>query len=89
MEVGDAIFDLREAAGSLTKARSALHTFTPAKVEEVRVSGTELADKASQKAQAALDELEFRRKGLGLSLVVIAILGGALFVKIRSLNGKN
>lgn len=88
MEVGDAIFDLHETAGVITKARSALHTFTPAKVEEVRASGTEIADRASQKAIAALAELEFRRKGLGLSLVVIALLAGALFLKIRSLDDR-
>lgn len=86
MEVGDAIFDLHEAAGSITKSRSTLHTFDPAKVEEVRVAGTELAGKASQKAQAALEELEFRRKGLALSLVVIIGLGLALFVRIRDID---
>ena len=86
MEVGDALFDLHEAAGSITKTRSTLHFFNPAKVEEVRKEGTELVNKASQKGQAALDELEFRRKGLALSLVVIIGLGLALFVKIRNID---
>jgi predicted CXXCH cytochrome family protein len=86
MEVGDALFDLREAAGSITRARSTLHTFDPARVEEVSAAGTELADNASQKAQAALDELDFRRQGLALSLVVIAGLGLALFLRIRDID---
>ncbi len=86
MEVGDALFDLNEAAGSLTKTRSTLHSFNPGRVEEVQRGGMELAEKALQKAQAALDELEFRRKGLGLSLVVIAVLGVALFLKIRAVD---
>ncbi|MCC7264483.1 MAG: hypothetical protein IT369_18380, partial [Candidatus Latescibacteria bacterium] len=86
MEVGDAVFDLHEAAGSITKARSTLHSFNPTRVEEVRMVGTDLANKASQKALAALDELEFRRKGLALSLVVIIGLGLALFVRIRDID---
>ena len=47
--------------------------------------GMEFALKASQKGQAALAELQFRRKGLGLSLVVIVVLGVALLIKIRTL----
>jgi len=84
MEVGEALFELNEAAGQLTKTRSVLHSFDLDQVVEVSNEGRELFLSAGDKGKAALDELQFRRKGLGLSLVVIVILGGALYMKIRT-----
>ena len=86
MEVGEALFDLNEVAGRLTKTRSVLHSFDPEKVREVSDEGTELATKAERAGHAALAELQFRRRGLGLSLVVIVVLGVGLVIKIRGLN---
>ena len=86
MEVGEALFDLNEAAGRLTRTRSVLHSFALEKVTGVSNEGIKFAIEASQKGQTALDELQFRRKGLGLSLLVIVVLGVALFMKIRSLD---
>lgn len=86
MEVGEALFELNEAAGRLTKTRSVLHGFDVEEVEKVRDEGLELAAAAAEKGQAALDEQQFRRKGLGLSLIVIVILGGALYMKIRAID---
>lgn len=85
MEVSDALFDLNEAAGRLTKTRSMLHSFDPDRVEEVSAEGMELAVKAYEEGVASLDELDYRRTGLAFSLVVIVILAGALFMKIRGL----
>ena len=89
MEVGEALFDLNETAGQLTRTRSMLHAFDPEKVEEVSNEGSELAANVVQAGQAALEELQFRRKGLALSLVVIVVLGAALFMKIRGLDQEN
>ena len=86
MEVGEALFALNEAAGQLTRARSTLHTFDPEKVTAVSKAGIELAEAAENQGLAALDELQFRRKGLGASLAVIVLLGVALLFKIRSLD---
>ena len=86
MEVGEIKFDLNETNSKLIQTRSTLHSFNLEKVAEIAHEGMELAVKVQQDSQAALDEFEFRRKGLGLSLVVIVILGVALFIKIRSLD---
>lgn len=86
MEVSEALFTLNEAAGRLVKTRSTLHTFDIEKVQAVSTEGMELAFKAEQEGQAALAELDFRRQGLGLSLLVIAVLGAALYMKIRNLH---
>jgi predicted CXXCH cytochrome family protein len=86
MEVGEALFELNETAGRLTRMRSVLHSFDSEKVLEVQRQGMEIANKAYQQGQAALEELQFRRKGLGLSLVVIALLAAGLYVKIRRLD---
>ena len=85
MEVGEALFVLNEASSHLTKMRSALHTFNPDTVRAISQEGLELASQAAQQGKAALEELDFRRKGLGISLVVIVILAGALYAKIRTL----
>ncbi|MFH1571668.1 MAG: hypothetical protein ABIL09_27005, partial [Gemmatimonadota bacterium] len=86
MEVGDALYKLNEVDGRLTRARSFLHRFEPDKVREVSQEGLDLAASAQSEGEAALEELGFRRTGLVLSLVVIAVLGAALYLKIRTLD---
>ena len=85
MAVGDAIYDLNEAAGRLTLYRSVLHSVDATELAKVKEEGLGLADSALVKGEEALADLAFRRRGLGVSLLVILILGTALFFKIRSL----
>ena len=86
MEVGEALFELNEVAGHLTKTRTNVHSFDPEKVAALSSEGIELAIKVQEMGEAALGELRYRRKGLILSLAVIALLGAALFVKIRTVD---
>jgi hypothetical protein len=86
MEVSQAKFDLNEVGAAITKTRAAVHAFTTAKVEEVARQGEELADGTLKKGEAAIAELQFRRKGLGVSLVIILAVAVALFYKIREID---
>ncbi len=88
MSVEDALYDINEAHGRLTKARSVLHSFTPDRVLEVTEEGVALAEQAHAGGLQALDDLDYRRQGLAMSLIVIAVLGLALYAKIRDLDHK-
>jgi hypothetical protein len=78
IEVSQARFELNAATDALVKARSAVHAFS---VEAVQKE----ADKARARGAHALDELQFRRRGLGVSLVIILALIAGLVLKIRQL----
>ena len=89
MAVTDALYDLNEARGRVTMYRSVLHSLDMDELATVRAQGTDLTTRALREGEEALEDLAFRRTGLGASLVVILILGTALFFKIRSLERNN
>jgi hypothetical protein len=86
MEVSSAKFDLHEVDGTLTLARTKVHTFALSQVEEVTAKGMALAENVRKAGEKALAELQFRRKGLGVSLVIIIIVAVALAFKIREID---
>jgi len=86
MEVSQAQFELNEAMGALVKARTAVHTFDVEPVEKETEAGLAIAAKALDRAVQALEELQFRRKGLAVSVVIILALIGGLVAKIRQLD---
>jgi hypothetical protein len=83
MEVSKIRFDLSRADDALTKARSSVHLFRVAAVHENAAAGLSVARAASQAARGRLKEVDFRRRGLFLSLAVILITIGALLASIR------
>ena len=85
MEVSQAKFDLNGANDALVKARAAIHAFSVTAVKSEVDSGLAIAAKAHARGVRALDEHGFRRKGLGVSLIVILALIAGLIVKIRQL----
>jgi hypothetical protein len=78
MSVEDALYEINEAHARLTQARSALHSFTPERVLKITDEGLELAQQAHARGDQAMDDLDYWREGLALSLIVIAVLGLAL-----------
>lgn len=86
MEVSNAKFDLHEVDGTLTLARTKVHSFVLSQVEEVTAKGMTLAEKVKEAGEKALAEIQFRRKGLGVSLVIIIIVAIALGFKIREID---
>ena len=82
MEVSQANLDLTAARDQLTKARVTLHTFKPAKVEEDVKAGTEITAKTYQAGVQALKERDYRRMGLGVSLITILamLIGLRLYI---------
>jgi hypothetical protein len=85
MEVSQPQFELNGARDALVKARTAVHAFTVPAVQTEVDAGLAIAAKAHARGLRALDELRFRRTGLGVSVVIIVALMVALALKIRAL----
>ena len=76
------------AKDALVKARAAVHAFTVDAVRKEVEAGVGIAGKAYARGVRALDELRFRRRGLGVSLVVILAVIAGLVLKIRQIDRK-
>ena len=86
MEVSQAQFELNGVNDTLVKARAAVHAFSLEAVKKEAEPGLAESGKAYARGVRALEELEFRRKGLAVSVVLILVLIGGLVIKIRQLD---
>jgi predicted CXXCH cytochrome family protein len=91
MEVSQARLELDQARDALTKARVSVHTFAATPVRADVDSGLKITAKTYGEGQAALRERDYRRTGLGMSLVAIVFVVVALRLYIREIekNGKS
>ena len=78
-------FELSKADEALTKARADVHLFRPYQVQQTVAGGLTIATTAKAQAAHLARERGFRRKGLGLSLILIGLSIAALVAKIRTL----
>ena len=62
-----------------------MHTFDPALVGTIVDAGLGLTTAVDQAADRAVGELQFRRRGLAASMVVLLLMVGALVLKIREI----
>ena len=88
MEVSQALFELNGAKTALVKARASVHGFNLNGVNAEVKPGLEISDKARARGVRALDELQFRRKGLAVSALIILALVVGLVLKIRQMEKK-
>jgi hypothetical protein len=85
MEVSQPLFELNDAKTALIKARAAIHGFDQAILDKEIAPGLKVAEKAHGRALRALEELQFRRKGLAISALIIFALVVGLILKIRQM----
>jgi hypothetical protein len=88
MEVSRPKFELREAIDGVTNARVLIHTSLPSEVDKVIGPGLAVAAKTQKAGADALAELNFRRKGLVVSLVFILFLAGLVYLKLRQIESR-
>lgn len=88
MEVSEAQFQLNEATTALVSARTAVHSFVVDSVAGTVAQGLEVTSAAHSRGQQALEEVEFRRLGLAVSVIVIIGLIVGVVLKIRQLEGR-
>jgi cytochrome c553 len=87
MDVGEVQFELNSSGTTAAlHARALIHSFDPEQVIESAGEARDIAATALAAAKSALDELQFRRKGLAVSLCLIALLLVGLYLKIREVN---
>ncbi len=85
MEVSQAKLEQAQARDALTKARVTIHSLQTAKVQEDVRAGLAVATKTYGVGVKALKERDYRRIGLAVSLVAIAIVLLALQLYIREI----
>ncbi len=88
MEVSSARVELTSAHSDLIKARVAVHSFNAANVLKLTHQGAETSHKAYEAGVAALHERDYRRKGLAIALIAIALAIGGLYLKIRRMESR-
>ena len=88
MEVSQAQFQLNNAKDALVKGRTAVHSFSVEAVTKEIEVGLGVSNKAYARGVEALHELQFRRRGLAVSVGIILILIVGLVIKIRQLERK-
>jgi len=83
MEVSEAKLDLVQARDTLTKARVTIHSANVERVQQDIKPGMAAAAKNYEAGKEALKERNYRRFGLGISLIAIAIvlIGLKLYLK--------
>ena len=83
MEVSQARLDLTQARDALMKARVTVHSFNAARVEADIKPGLDASAKEYDAGKRAMAERNYRRVGLGISLVAIfmVLLGLRLYIK--------
>ena len=89
MEVSEAKFELKDADDALIKSRTMIHSLSVDRITEVISGGAKLADSAQQAGRSALAELQFRRKGLAISIIFIFLLASGLYLKIKEVDKKH
>ena len=83
MEVSQARLDEDQARDALTKARVTIHSFSKELVNRDIQDGLKLAGKTLQAGKNALAERDYRRRGLGLTVIFILLTVVGLFLYIR------
>jgi hypothetical protein len=88
MEVSEARLQQDQARDSLTKARVTIHSFQPKLIDQDIEAGMKITAKNLQAGKDALAERDYRRKGLGVTVVFILMTLVGLYLYIRQLEGR-
>ena len=83
MEVSEARLGQDQARDSLTKARVTIHSFRKDLVDQDIQAGLKVAAKDLQAGKKAMVERNYRRVGLGISMIAIGtvLVGLRLYIK--------
>ncbi len=83
MEVSRPIYELHEAREKVIFARREVHSLDLEKLGTIVAEGLKIGESAHAEGVQAFEDLRFRRRGLYLSLAVIGLVVGFLFLWIR------
>jgi predicted CXXCH cytochrome family protein len=84
MEVDDEKFKLRDAHQAVLEAKTAVHSFSEKKFDDIVVGkGLKVTTEVIKDAQGSIDDYYFRRKGLGVALIITILLAIGLYLYIK------
>ncbi|HZR25647.1 MAG TPA: cytochrome c3 family protein, partial [Vicinamibacterales bacterium] len=88
IEVSDQELALHEAASKVTLARNEMHTFNPelTTFSPVIDQGLKIVATANQAGERGVSELQYRRRGLAVSLGAILLVVVGLYLKVRQID---
>jgi hypothetical protein len=87
MHVSEVQFDLKSRGTTgLLDARALIHSFDPEQIAARAAEAETVAKEALEAGRAALAEIQYRRRGLAVSLVLIGLVLVGLFLKIRDVD---
>ena len=91
MEVSQARLEQDQARDYLTKARVTIHTFRATRVEEDVQAGLKTTEKTYEEGRRALAERDYRRMGLGVSLlsILVVLVGLRLYTRQVESSGRS
>lgn len=87
MDMADVEYELHEAEAKLTQARTYVHAFDPSAMAPIVEDGAEQARRAEAQGHRAIQEFLFRRRGLWVTLGILALVLAGLWLMIRRLEG--
>ena len=88
MEVSGPLFDLHEAGNQVVLARNEVHLLDLEKIQLTIAEGAKVAQASHQKGMDAFEQLDFRRQGLYVALLIIGLVVAGLALWIRELERK-
>jgi hypothetical protein len=87
MEVSRDKYDLKnKGTTAAVEARALIHSFDPPRLVKRGAEGLAAAAEAHKAGIAALDEIQYRRKGLAVSLILVVLVLVGLGLKIREVD---
>ena len=89
MNVSQAKLSQAQARDALTKARVSIHSVTVDRILQDVQAGAKLAEQNLAAGNQALADRDYRRWGLGISLIVILVTIAGLWLYIREIEGRN
>lgn len=88
VEVSEPKFRLQDAATIEITAKNLVHGLNVEEIRQKLAEGDQTLSEVEKAGAEALGEAKYRRRGLILATVLLALFGVALFLKIRQLNGR-
>jgi predicted CXXCH cytochrome family protein len=88
MEVSEAKFKLRDARQARLQSRTAVHAFNQQQFADVVGKGLAVTATVKEEGKQAVDEYYFRRWGLVIATLILALVGVSLYVIIKQIERK-
>ena len=86
MDVSDAEFAVQEAESKLTQARTYVHAFSVPAMLPIAEEGVQSARAAEDAGTKAIQEFHFRRQGLWVTLLILALVVVGLLLLVREID---